>query len=147
MEDHQTPWKGRRSITTTWEGGALGGEEEGRTQRQPSSSLLEPVIGWSPSKPACSATLSSTSSSLQSRRETQGLGRSPGYPFETSTPGWRLWWPSCVGSKGASVWRGHQGLARLLNLDQFWNERIWMHESESYLCTLIVKCHTIFSSW
>ena len=29
MEDHQTPWKGRRSTTTTWEGGALGGEEEG----------------------------------------------------------------------------------------------------------------------
>ena len=29
MEDHQTPWKGRRSTSTTWEGGALGGEEEG----------------------------------------------------------------------------------------------------------------------
>ena len=39
MEDHQTPWKGRRSTSTTWEGGALGGEEEGRTQSQPAVQL------------------------------------------------------------------------------------------------------------
>ena len=30
---HQTPCKGRRSTTTTWEGGALGGVEAGRSQR------------------------------------------------------------------------------------------------------------------
>ena len=80
---HQTPCKGRRSTTTTWEGGALGGEvgrkEPAVTEQlaaqvgaHPSHPAVRPHLfnlhlcctGWCPSKPPCCATSSLQSSSL-----------------------------------------------------------------------------------
>ena len=50
---HQTPCKGRRSTTTTWEGGALGGVEEGRSQRPVTTNIqfkysifLSEIVGF-----------------------------------------------------------------------------------------------------
>ena len=95
MEDHQTPWKGRRSTRTTWEGGALGGEEEGRSQPLPTlledDLALQHLISFA-NQPACSTTCSATSTSFgcevdQSSRPFGSCGRElAGWQEEWSTP-------------------------------------------------------------
>ena len=104
---HQTPCNGRRSTTTTWEGGALGGVEEGRSQRSPT--MLKPVLGgvhspsvvappecwpaegeavsgrlwattgWCPSKPACSVALIILPHLCNNRAEPQAPPKHRGY--------------------------------------------------------------------
>ena len=55
---HQTPCEGRRSTTTTWEGGALGGKEAGRNQRPQLCNfssvflIFATQVGHHPSQPA-----------------------------------------------------------------------------------------------
>ena len=128
---HQTPCNGRRSTTMTWEGGALGGVEEGRSQRSPT--MLEPVLGgvhspsavapprmmagtvhcgrsgrgWLPIKASLQCDSLQSTSSSQLRAEPLHL-----LSIELRIPRWRLWWPS---NGRRRIWSkcesGHRGLA------------------------------------